>query len=190
MRISNRSVSAKGGDGNVVAAEAEEEWEEVNEDVIRVFKEGGDAKRVDLCGLKLRILPEAFGRLRRVVHLVLSTNQLQTTKRAGWVKRNVDNPESISDHMYRMSLMALISSDFLGVIRDKCVKMAIVHDIAEAIVGDITPCDWIFKTEKKIVENKKRSTIYAVSLAVDREHKRSMSYGWSTKKIHPWKRRL
>ncbi|KMT03517.1 hypothetical protein BVRB_8g191950 isoform A [Beta vulgaris subsp. vulgaris] len=75
-------------------------------------------------------------------------HSLKTTKRTGWVKRDVQNPESISDHMYRMGLMALISSDIPGVNRDKCVKMAIVHDIAEAIVGDITPCDGISKMEK------------------------------------------
>ncbi|KNA06105.1 hypothetical protein SOVF_184100 [Spinacia oleracea] len=75
-------------------------------------------------------------------------HSLKTTKRAGWVKKDVQNPESIADHMYRMGLMALISSDMPGVNRDKCVKMAIVHDMAEAIVGDITPCDGISKMEK------------------------------------------
>lgn len=43
----------------------------------------------------------------------------QTTKRAGWVIRDVRNPESIADHMYRMGLMALIASDLPGVDRDK-----------------------------------------------------------------------
>ncbi|XP_059637583.1 uncharacterized protein LOC132279580 [Cornus florida] len=75
-------------------------------------------------------------------------HRLKTTKRAGWVKRDVQNPESIADHMYRMGLMALISSDIPGINRDKCIKMAIVHDIAEAIVGDITPSDGIPKLEK------------------------------------------
>lgn len=75
-------------------------------------------------------------------------HSLKTTKRAGWVKRGIQDPESIGDHMYRMGLMALISSDIPGVNRDKCIKMAIVHDIAEAIVGDITPSDGIPKLEK------------------------------------------
>ncbi|XP_038710337.1 5'-deoxynucleotidase HDDC2 isoform X2 [Tripterygium wilfordii] len=75
-------------------------------------------------------------------------HRLKTTKRAGWVKRDVKEPESIADHMYRMGLMALISSDIPGINRDKCIKMAIVHDIAEAIVGDITPSDGISKEEK------------------------------------------
>lgn len=50
--------------------------------------------------------------------------------------------------MYRMGLMALIAPDIPGIDRDKCVKMAIVHDIAEAIVGDITPSDGVPKAEK------------------------------------------
>ncbi|XP_022999764.1 HD domain-containing protein 2-like isoform X1 [Cucurbita maxima] len=74
--------------------------------------------------------------------------RLKTTKRTGWVRRRVKDPESIADHMYRMGIMALISSDIPGVDRDKCIKMAIVHDIAEAIVGDITPFDGISKMEK------------------------------------------
>lgn len=64
------------------------------------------------------------------------------------MKRDVKDPESIADHMYRMGLMALIASDIPGLDRDKCIKIAIVHDIAEAIVGDITPSDGISKAEK------------------------------------------
>ncbi|CAN1326290.1 5'-deoxynucleotidase hdd1 [Linum perenne] len=60
-------------------------------------------------------------------------HRLKTTKRAGWVKRDVRDPESIADHMYRMGLMGLILPDIPGIDRDKCVKMAIVHDIAEGM---------------------------------------------------------
>jgi len=35
------------------------------------------------------------------------------------VKRDVKDPESIADHMYRMGLMALIASDIPGLDRDK-----------------------------------------------------------------------
>lgn len=75
-------------------------------------------------------------------------HRLKTTKRAGWIRKEVKDPESIADHMYRMGLMALIASDIPGVDRNKCIKMAIVHDIAEAIVGDITPSDGVSKEEK------------------------------------------
>eukprot|EP00249_Psilotum_nudum_P004422 c17947_g1_i1 orf=116-949(+) len=74
--------------------------------------------------------------------------RLKTTKRAGWVNHGLKDSESIADHMYRMAVMAIISADVPGINRDRCVKMAIVHDIAEAIVGDITPSDGIPKHEK------------------------------------------
>ncbi|CAH8349681.1 unnamed protein product [Eruca vesicaria subsp. sativa] len=75
-------------------------------------------------------------------------HRLKTTKRKGWINQGINGAESIADHMYRMSLMALIAADLNGVDRERCIKMAIVHDIAEAIVGDITPSDGVPKEEK------------------------------------------
>ncbi|XP_034902764.1 uncharacterized protein [Populus alba] len=59
-------------------------------------------------------------------------HRLKTTKRKGWINHGIKGPESIADHMYRMSLMALIVGDLPGVNRERCIKIAIVHDIAEA----------------------------------------------------------
>ncbi|KAM0031389.1 putative HD/PDEase domain, 5'-deoxynucleotidase YfbR/HDDC2 [Helianthus debilis subsp. tardiflorus] len=74
----------------------------------------------------------------------------------GWnyMKRRVYNEfkESIADHMYRMALMALIADDLPGINRERCNKIALVHDIAEAIVGDITPSDGVPKVEKSRLE--------------------------------------
>ncbi|WJX96743.1 hypothetical protein P8452_77908 [Trifolium repens] len=76
-------------------------------------------------------------------------HRLKTAKRSGWVGRNVRNPESIADHMYRMSLMALIAPDVPGLDRNKCIKMTILHDIAEAMfIGDISQLDGMSKAEK------------------------------------------
>ncbi|OAP17914.1 hypothetical protein AXX17_AT1G26500 [Arabidopsis thaliana] len=58
-------------------------------------------------------------------------HRLKTTKRKGWINQGINGPESIADHMYRMALMALIAGDLTGVDRERCIKMAIVHDIAE-----------------------------------------------------------
>ena len=40
-------------------------------------------------------------------------------KRAGWVRKNVDDPESVADHMYRMAMMALALPPDSGLDRDK-----------------------------------------------------------------------
>ncbi|GFQ01378.1 HD domain-containing protein c4g3.17 [Phtheirospermum japonicum] len=79
-------------------------------------------------------------------------HRLKSTKRKGWINHGIKGPESIADHMYRMSLMALIADDLPGVNRERCIKIAIVHDIAEAIVGDITPSDGVPKEEKSRME--------------------------------------
>ncbi|XP_046891148.1 HD domain-containing protein 2 [Hypomesus transpacificus] len=73
--------------------------------------------------------------------------QLKRVPRTGWVYRNVREPESVSDHMYRMSMMALTITD-TSVNKERCMKLALVHDMAECIVGDITPADNISKAEK------------------------------------------
>ncbi|KAG8932742.1 hypothetical protein FRC02_000643 [Tulasnella sp. 418] len=77
--------------------------------------------------------------------------RLKTQKRTGWVNNKIDNPESISDHMYRMSILALCSSS-TSLDITKCVLLAIVHDLAEAQVGDIAPSDGISKEEKRRLE--------------------------------------
>ena len=75
--------------------------------------------------------------------------QLKRTDRSGWVKKNIPGPESVSDHMYRMSIMAMVLGDSLGNIKkDHCIKMCLVHDMAESIVGDITPHDGISVEDK------------------------------------------
>lgn len=77
--------------------------------------------------------------------------QLKTTKRTGWVYRKVRQPESVSDHMYRMSMIAMaVSGSDLA--RDRIIKMALVHDLAEAEVGDIAPADNVSKEEKRALE--------------------------------------
>ncbi|KAF8621873.1 hypothetical protein AX15_007431 [Amanita polypyramis BW_CC] len=77
--------------------------------------------------------------------------RLKTQKRTGWIDYNIPNPESISDHMYRMAILAMCTTDSnLDV--SKCVMMSLVHDLAEAQVGDIAPREGISKLEKKRLE--------------------------------------
>lgn len=44
---------------------------------------------------------------------------MQSTKRKGWLNHGIKGPESIADHMYRMSLMALIANDVPGINRER-----------------------------------------------------------------------
>ncbi|EEQ91226.1 hydrolase-HD superfamily protein [Blastomyces dermatitidis ER-3] len=77
--------------------------------------------------------------------------RLKTTKREGWRRFGIAHGESISDHMYRMSIMTMFAPPALASRLNipRCTKMALIHDMAESIVGDITPADThITKVEK------------------------------------------
>lgn len=91
---------------------------------------------------------------------------LKYQKRTGWVNLEIRDPESIADHMYRMSIIAMgINADNYEETVDlsKCVKISLLHDIAEALVGDIVPHDaQVDKTEKSAREYK--TIIYLADL--------------------------
>lgn len=55
--------------------------EEVNEEVVRILQEASQTlvERIDLAKKHLRFLPEAFGKIRTLVSLDLSTNQFQVS---------------------------------------------------------------------------------------------------------------
>ena len=44
---------------------------------------------------------------------------IQRTKRAGWVLRNVHDPESVADHMYRMATMAFLVDSKTGLNKER-----------------------------------------------------------------------
>lgn len=52
--------------------------------------------------------------------------------------------------MYRMSLISMFAPPSLAPKLDlpRCMKMCLIHDMAELLVGDITPVDGVPKTEK------------------------------------------
>lgn len=70
---------------------------------------------------------------------------LKRLPRTGWVESGVKNPESVADHSYGLAVMAFIAADNMGLDAEKAVKMALLHDIPESFLGDLTP-----KTKKKI----------------------------------------
>lgn len=76
--------------------------------------------------------------------------RLKTTKREGWRRFGIARGESIADHMYRMAMISMLAPPTLlaRVDRDKCTRMCLVHDMAESLVGDITPVDGVPKPEK------------------------------------------
>lgn len=88
---------------------------------------------------------EGWSKVLKFMHVV---EQLKTNKRTGWLHHRVPRPESIADHMYRMAILSLLCPAEADVDLGKCVQLAVVHDLAEAEVGDLTPLDGVGKEEK------------------------------------------
>jgi|TARA_B100001540_G_C15782269_1_gene631573 putative hydrolase of HD superfamily len=73
---------------------------------------------------------------------------LKNLPRTGWkVKLNVENSESVAEHSYMMSVMAMVLSDIKELNTEKILKMSILHDWAESKIGDFMPNE--ISSEKK-----------------------------------------
>lgn len=71
--------------------------------------------------------------------LLEKAGKLKEIKRTGWVESGVPEPESVADHSYRVALLAMTLSDNKGLDTLKTVRMALLHDLAESTIGDLTP---------------------------------------------------
>ncbi|KAK9488343.1 HD domain-containing protein [Lipomyces starkeyi] len=83
---------------------------------------------------------------------------LKMQRRTGWLNHGirVETAESIADHMYRMAVMCLLAPTEEKLDTRKCAIIALVHDLAEAVVGDLTPMDPVGAEEK---HRRERETI-------------------------------
>lgn len=58
---------------------------------------------------------------------------------------------TFSHSVFRMSMLVFMLAD-PAVNKDRLVKICLVHDLAEADVGDITPHAGVSKADKRILE--------------------------------------
>jgi putative hydrolase of HD superfamily len=74
--------------------------------------------------------------------LLGTLQELKRVKRTGWVDRGVPGPdvESVADHSLLTALIAWLATiDDPRLDADRVLKLALIHDLAESIVGDAPP---------------------------------------------------
>ena len=78
------------------------------------------------------------------LQLLLSANQLKRVPRTGWVMRGVVDAESVSDHTFGVTFASLVLAQMVDEPLDtvKMLTMALIHDLPEAILGDIPAPSW------------------------------------------------
>ncbi|RUS26817.1 HD domain-containing protein [Jimgerdemannia flammicorona] len=88
---------------------------------------------------------------QRFILFFIIVSNLKHIDRTGWVRYGITDVESVADHMYRIAVMAMVAGDTLLDV-GKCVQLAIIYDLAESIVGDITLHDNMSVVDKHNLE--------------------------------------
>lgn len=100
-------------------------------------------------------------KIKNLMRFYLLATQLKNKIRSGWNEQHwnikKERIESVAEHVYGTCILALsIYSEFdfeLDIDINKVLKMMILHEIGEVIIGDITPYDNITPEEKMRMEH-------------------------------------
>ncbi len=74
---------------------------------------------------------------------------LKRTQRAGWVEAGIYQPESVADHTFRTAILCMLYADMENLDPLKLLRMALIHDLPEAVIGDLTPSKKTAETKEK-----------------------------------------
>lgn len=75
---------------------------------------------------------------------------LKKIERTGWVNWvKIENPESVAEHTFRMAVLGMMISDIKKLNTEKIVRMILLHDIHESVMGD-----WDYFAKRKLEKDK------------------------------------
>ena len=138
-------------------------------------------------------------RIKNTMRFYLLATQLKYKIRSGWDEKhwNVSKEriESIAEHIYGTCILALsIDSEFdthldIG----KVIKMLVLHELGEVVIGDITPFDNITPEEKMEKEHAaikevlgdliKKEEYFALLLEFDEKKTKEAIYAYHCDKL-------
>jgi putative hydrolase of HD superfamily len=87
--------------------------------------------------------------LQNIIKFFEITGILKQTERTGWVEVGVYQPESVADHTFRTAFLCMLYADMEALDPLKLMRMALLHDLPEAVIGDLTPPQKTAETKKK-----------------------------------------
>jgi putative hydrolases of HD superfamily len=87
-----------------------------------------------------------------IIKFLEITGILKRTPRTGWIDVGIYEPESVADHTFRTAILCMLYADIEGLDVLKMIRLALIHDLPESMVGDLTP-------KQKTEETKQKETI-------------------------------
>jgi len=92
--------------------------------------------------------------LAGILEFLRAAERLKTTARSGWT--SAGQPESVAEHTWRLCLMALVlRPSFPDVNFERLVKICIVHDLGEAIGGDVPAPEQLRRAGSKAADERR-----------------------------------
>ena len=79
--------------------------------------------------------------LESLVKLWQYAAQLKAEERRGWKRLGLTRIESVADHSFGLAMLAWLEAERRKYDVGMVLKLALIHDLEEAITGDLTPAD-------------------------------------------------
>jgi len=107
-------------------------------------------------------------KLKRKIHDSVTffslVGKMKKIPRTGWLLHGITNVESIAEHSFSVTTIAYFLAEDLGCNSSKLVKMAMIHDLAEIMTGDIVSENGVImdlekRKNKIVIERNKIKTI-------------------------------
>ena len=92
--------------------------------------------------------------LQNINRFIGITGILKQIPRTGWVEVGVHQAESVADHSFRTAFLCMVYADIEDLDPLKLLRMALIHDLPEAVIGDLMPSQKTVQTkeeEKKVM---------------------------------------
>ena len=89
--------------------------------------------------------------LKEIIEFSMLVGKLKKIERTGWKTwAKIENSESVADHIFRTAILGMIISDIKKMDTEKIVRMMLLHDLSEALMGD-----WDYYAKRKLGIEKK-----------------------------------
>ncbi|MGH3275453.1 MAG: HD domain-containing protein, partial [Streptosporangiaceae bacterium] len=72
-----------------------------------------------------------------ILRLGFEAGQLKRTRRSGWWRAGIRDPESVAEHSWRTALLAWVIAAGEGADPERATTIGVFHDLAESRTADI-----------------------------------------------------
>lgn len=100
------------------------------------------------------------------LHFFETIGKSKRLVRSGWIREKIKDPESVAEHSFRVGVLAMVLADACGykLDKNKLIKMALLHDLAEVVTGDMIVERWdiIDVNKRDIKEEEERKGIQKI----------------------------